>query len=699
MPRGAPAPGPPSSFFTKHAPLFLFTAVFAAYGNTLAGGFVWDDHILIVNNPALALPGGAWSYFTSDFWSIEGVHRIASGYYRPLTMLSYALDNSLYGLLPAGFHLTNLILHLMASLLAYHIALILLAHRRAALTASLFFAVLPIHSEAVAWISGRTDLLSGVFYFLTLLILLTRKLRWRHHLGAGLTCLAALLAKEMAVTLPLTAAVILYWRAIRHDEAKPLRQALLGAIGPAAALGLYLAMRGVALGGLFSGAVNWEDLLYTYPRGLALYSLKALAPLSLNADYAFLPGPDAWFYLGLLLLGLLAAVTIWARRWLKTAGLPILFLLITLLPVSGIVPIHRPIAERFAYIPSLALCLLLGLLALAMKGAAKQSRVRGLPGGDHQNRLEEMPGPVPGAGNWPRSLPAFLFIPLLLLHITSTIIRNITWNNDLALFKDSAGKNPPTSANVLNLASAQLSRGMFAEAEETTARFISLFPRHGMPYYLAALARISRSNPREAPALLERARALGVALHLVENAHGLLALNQGRLLHAAGHFQAALKAAPNDAETHLNLIRCNLRQEAFEAAAHTACRLLRLKPNHYPAYAMLAEALALGGHPGLAAEVLHLKRQVKHLSRSHLARGWLKVSKGRPEEGAREMMGALGSPVDRADALAAISRAFAVAGKPKLACRYAFLRLKEEPLNRTVKARLAAMPCPKAPNP
>jgi hypothetical protein len=182
--------------------LILFPAlVFAA---TVRFDFVFDDNIVILGDPLVVRQFNPKEIFGSEV----RVADVALGYYRPLITLLYRLDWALWGLNPAGYHLTNLVWHLLATFLIYRLALQTTGRLVAAWAGAMLFAVLPAHAEAIGWIQGRVDLVSTTFTLLALLALLRARdaggpARWQWAALGGLAFLAALLAKESTAALPL----------------------------------------------------------------------------------------------------------------------------------------------------------------------------------------------------------------------------------------------------------------------------------------------------------------------------------------------------------------------------------------------------------------------------------------------------------------------------------------------------------------
>ena len=154
----------PTSFFSKFKP-FIFVILiiilgFTIYFNSLGGSFIWDDAGLIQGNAYLKDWSNFPQIFTKNIWAGIGE---GSSIWRPLQMMTYFVDYSLWKLDPWGYHLTNILLHLLAALALYWFVSILFNNRILALFSSLLFIAHPVHVEAVSYISGRADSLVTIF--------------------------------------------------------------------------------------------------------------------------------------------------------------------------------------------------------------------------------------------------------------------------------------------------------------------------------------------------------------------------------------------------------------------------------------------------------------------------------------------------------------------------------------------------------
>jgi len=190
--------------------LVLVAVNFALFLPAMKGGFFWDDKILISGNPYLAHPNFLKTFLTSPFTGPSGWDQNSAAldrrvpFYRPLTALSYWADLKIWGLNPAGFHLTNILLQIANAVLFYFVLARLGLGAWPAFLGGLLFSAFPPHFESVGWISGRTDLISFAGAAAALLgALRYRKAgRTRWLVFSSSAYFLALMAKESVILLP-----------------------------------------------------------------------------------------------------------------------------------------------------------------------------------------------------------------------------------------------------------------------------------------------------------------------------------------------------------------------------------------------------------------------------------------------------------------------------------------------------------------
>src|SRR2546427_452759 len=331
----------------------LVAAVAIAFGNALQNEFVYDDRLLIVDNPAVRAP-------------LTDLHALA--FYRPLRTLSYRVDYAVGGLDPRIFHAMNLVYHAATTVLVSAVLTRVGASPVAATTGALLFAVHPVQTDSVTYASGRRDVLCGLFFTAGFLAYLRyRDSRRRSALVAALSCyVLAILAKEMAITLPIVCFLYDRFSMARASAPSPMHDGRSEQLRPVQLQGaseratqqmrryrLFAAIAGVgvtwavygtfvrrvvAVTGGHGGSVgsNVATVLPVWARYLAL----VVWPARLSADYSYRAFPVSTGFLdaralgAALLLLALAAVARWRWRRGDLAGFGAAWWAVTLLPVS-----------------------------------------------------------------------------------------------------------------------------------------------------------------------------------------------------------------------------------------------------------------------------------------------------------------------------------------------------------------------------
>jgi len=279
-------------------------------------------------------------------------------FYRPLTILTLALDYAIWGLRPFGFHLTNLFLHLIATFLVYLFAIRLTGKRVVAVVASFLFGLHPIHSMSIFWISGRVDIVCTIFYLGSLISLMSfvRTSYHTHLILSLILYICAIGSKEMGLSLPLVVAAYL-WIFSESKNANRFKRTF----------SIIIPYIGITLG--------YFVLKYSFV-GTDAFATGAhtnFSPVHLLKNVAmfggFLVVPGYHAEIGVYLQShrtlfvMLAAVAFTALvvsfRWIvrsKVALFSILFIVLTLVPVV------RLAMRWYLYLPSVGFCLLLGYI-------------------------------------------------------------------------------------------------------------------------------------------------------------------------------------------------------------------------------------------------------------------------------------------------------------------------------------------------
>ena len=356
----------------------------------LRNGFLgWDDTDYVVENP-----------FIRTLSAGPAFTRVVLSNWHPLAMLSYAVDYGLWGLNPAGYHLTNIVLH---GLNTYLVALLTLklmesADRRgffdgqaliyASFFSALLFALHPLRVESVAWVAERKDVLCGFFYILSVIEYVKyakRKNGWAVSYALAVVFAAlALLSKPMAVSLPLVFLIIDFYPLERFAvENAPVRRIVLEK-APFVALAAADAL-----------ATLWAQSkamvpLKTIPFGIraavalrayAFYLYRAVLPVDLAPFYPLPQRPfDGAFAVAALLMAALAALSVVAAaKRVKAVPAAFLYYAVTMLPVIGLVQVGgQAAADRYTYLPLLGVSIVASAAAARLYGRSKATGMAAL---------------------------------------------------------------------------------------------------------------------------------------------------------------------------------------------------------------------------------------------------------------------------------------------------------------------------------
>ncbi|QWV99029.1 hypothetical protein KP003_07280 [Geomonas nitrogeniifigens] len=385
----------------------------------------------------------------------------ASTYYRPMVVISYVANYSIFGLPPLSFHAVNVVIHLANALLIYWLASLFFADHpqkeRAALIASLFFLLNPLNSEAVIWVSARPDLLCTFFFILAMVLLVERReqVTWQTLFCFTAAYLASLASKESSIAVAAIVPLYLLRRAPREGKRDALM--LFGAVAGTTTLYLLLRAgtalnfdRGVASlakGVLSKGGVEKVPKAmegtaaaaataaqsYTYPTvldalgGYGFYLRKLVFPFPLNFTILTYDLP-----LGLAACALAVAAAWVLMRRRPQALLPLLIVFVGIIPpllaYLGRIP-WTPFGERYLYLPMVGFSLLVPLVLLEFK------------------------------------VPAWLLLGGVLLLGIPTINRAALWRDPTAFWQDCLKHSPGFAKSYSSLGAVALDDQRYDDAE------------------------------------------------------------------------------------------------------------------------------------------------------------------------------------------------------------------------------------------
>jgi Flp pilus assembly protein TadD len=526
------------------------------YLNALGNPFVYDDVLTVLYNVSLRDPAGVRAF-------------ILQNVFRPVTNLSYLLDHAVWGFHPAGYHVTSVLLHMANVALLFWLAWRAVEDGQArdprgaagrrpavvAVAAATTFAVHPLMTEAVGYVSGRSEVLASTFFLGGLLALRAGLVRRRWPwlaLGLVLGAIGAG-AKEVAVMLPF---VFLAWdRLLLPASPEARRRRLLRLHLPLVAVVSVLAL-------VRAATFLWIETpppptpLWQYVASqfgvVWRYLFLLVAPVSQSIVHPVRPvgslvdGPALVAAATLLGLGALAFR---ARRAEPLATLGFAWLLLLLAP-SSLIPLHELMAEHRVYLASAGFF---------------------LAGGAGCGRLWARLAPRPAPG---RPLAVGVLALMLVVLSGLTLARNAVWADPVRLWREATLNAPEAWTAHFGLGNALFQRGRCAEAIPAYRAAGRLTRR---PYVLTNLGTclVAERRPDEAERAFQAALDLDPRYAPAHHNLGLLALNQGDRERAHRHFLQAVRPDWRDAEWRQNLVP--LYETRFDDPAKTLelCRAIQ----------------------------------------------------------------------------------------------------------------------------
>jgi tetratricopeptide (TPR) repeat protein len=562
-----------------------------AFGQTLSHDFVnFDDDLYVYENPVvqhgLTARGFAWVF----------THTVSENWH-PLTMLSHMLDCQIYGLHPAGHHLTNVLLHTATAILLFLVLRTLTNAAWPSAFVAAVFAIHPLRVESVAWIAERKDLLSGLFFMLTLAAYVRyARNPWAltRYLPVPILFALGLMSKPMVVTLPLVLLLLDYWPLGRFKGSSgDLRRIFLEKI-PLLLLSLAAGVTTILTQSHARGFGLKIPLAERLPNAvvsLATYAAQLFFPANLAVYVPYPAGGWPAWETGLSLIFLIVVSAAAYRMRTKRPYLLVgwLWYLIMLLPVLGMIQVGAQAhADRYTYLPLIGLCLAL-TWAIAEFTVSWRHRNAGLG---------------LGAG-------------VILIALTAGArIQSMYWLNSESLWLDALQCTSRNATAEGNLANYYVKQARWDEAALHARAALEINPNDSVAHNCLGYVLFQTKQYDDAIAQFRAALNLQPDFAAARNNLGLGLMESGHAAEAIVEFQAALESQPQLVEVHNNLGIALLRNGQPGAAIKEYERALDLNPEFASAANNLAWLLATSPVAGVrnGARAIPLAQRASQLA-------------------------------------------------------------------------------------
>ncbi len=552
--------------------------------NSLPNQFVYDDEFTITNNYFVKTWNNLPLLFSRDYFKVSGELS-----YRPFVTLSYFIDYSCWKLNPAGFHLTNTILHTLNAVLLFFLLTRIFGSQTASFAAALIFSVHPVLAETVNAVSYREDLLAATFFIASFLLYLkTPKGKGASapaYVASLLCYLLGLFSKEMAITLPLLIFLYDVIFAKPNNLIQRLTRYYPGYILIAA---FYLLVRFIILHNPVESAVSYPEgsilvNFLTMTKVLASYIKLFILPAHLCADYV-VPYSTSLLNISFVLsFALLAAAGVIVYKLFfcsKTLFFAVVWFLVCLLPVLNIVPIENIMAERYLCLPVIGYCMITGNLL---------TRCGNKTGFFVKYRIAVV-----------------LLILVLAAFSFRTVQRNMVWIDQTVLWTNTAKTSPESFKAHNNLGNIYRNEGRLDEAVAEFRYAILLYDDYvdahnnlGVTY---------RKKGMLKAAMEEYKRALQINPHYpyAHNNLGVLLAKSNYLDMAIAEFHNAVASKPDYADAYNNLGATYIRKGLYEKAIPACLTAVKFNNRYLDAYYNLGVAYFNNKQLDQALEIIKL---------------------------------------------------------------------------------------------
>ncbi|MFH0877007.1 MAG: tetratricopeptide repeat protein [Candidatus Omnitrophota bacterium] len=628
----------PQGLIVFHA--FLLTALVGlCYFSVLRGPFLWDDLHLVVGNPTIKHLVRLPEVFTQDIGYAAG---LPYGFWRPVAMALYALEYAAVGLNPCLYHATNIVLHICVAMLFYGLARFLLKDALIAFVAGAFFAIHPVHTEAVSYISGRADILAALFQLICFLMVVRHSPR-RKYLRILLVFLSfglALMSKESSIVLP-----FLLWAYFFSFKKKIELLDLCWVSGLAFVYGV---IRLIFWPGVVITTNLWERLPGFFA-ALLKYLGLLIWPVDLHMEY----GQVLFDWTHPQVLGgilFFAGMLFFLWRWRKEGGVlytprpesrtlqgadefwplghpdfraqgtpgfsqgglhfAVLWFLVALLPHANLFPINATMAEHWLYLPSLGFFL---ILAQGLCWARRNPRLKYYTiGGIGLLAALASLGTIQQNSYWQD--PALFYQRMLVYAPESPRLHNnlgMVYSQQrqfglaIASFEKAVALDPKHASAYNNLGQVYGDLGQKDIALNYFQKSLAAKPDNAEACsYLCKLYK-EQGRINEALTACQRAIAINPQYAQAYNNLGAIYHEEGQQVEAIKLFKQALFLDPDNALACNNLGVSLLGQGDREAAFHLLTKTLSLNPDYAEAYNNLGIYYALSDEHEKAVAFFH----------------------------------------------------------------------------------------------
>lgn len=492
---------------------------FCTYFNSLQNEFIdyWDDNTYITGNELIK---------SLSFSNIKLIFSSTFSYeYYPISLLSYAIDYHFWKLNPMGFRITNVFLHSINAILIFSIILTITNKFSASFIAAIIFIIHPVNVESVAWLAERENVLSFLFFLLSLyLYIKSQETSKKLYYFASLNIyIFAILSKALPVTLPFILLLYDFCFTRKNLQEKILYKIPFLFISCITSIITVTTFKGIPTLGIYSESPYLKML--SMFRIFSTYVEKIFIPVRLNNFYVNYLSLSFFDYEIIISVLILSLITFFAYKSCKkeiVIFFCITWFFITLIPVSNVFPTCQWMADRYLYFPSFGFSLFIVILYEKILQRCKSFKNSG--------KL--------------KIITVTFLIMLIAFYSTLTVRRNRIWKNSITLWEDCVKKDPNGALAHTYLGGAYMKRGFKDKAVVEFKRALQINPKRASVWANLAYIDINNGQLEEAFKKIRLALYFEADNYEAHNALGMYYMCKTKYNRAIVEFQRTLELQP-----------------------------------------------------------------------------------------------------------------------------------------------------------
>ncbi|MDD4956856.1 MAG: tetratricopeptide repeat protein [Candidatus Omnitrophica bacterium] len=535
----------------KYAVLALMLVLGAIiYFPSMQGGFVWDDGPLIVDNSFIKDISHVPDIFSRDWGGGAGLQY---GFYRPLTIMTYMFNHMVFGPDAFWYHALNVLMHVAVSYALFLMVMMLSGARPVAFFAAIMFLVHPAQVDAVAYVSGRADMLAGLFIIMAMgaYIKCACSEKGSFFFGVSLLCFVmALFFKENSIVLPAMIAGYHWAYRKKADVARILSILLVDTA--------YIALRFSVMGNILGHEkLTASSMLERVPGAFAAiagYFRIFIVPAGLHADYGarLFSMNEPVVLAGVLIAVALMVLAIKRRGQSPITSFSICWFFVLLLPVANLYPVAFYMAEHYMYMPFIGIFIMIPGWLFSARGDRRAACIA-------------------------LTMVVFFWTAL-------SFKQNGYWKDPIAFYQRTLEYTPDSARMHYNLGLAYRNIGELDRAEEAYSRAIELDPEGRDAYYNLAIIYAEKGKKKESVELYKKVIGIDPGFMMAYNNLAIELAYLNERIQAEKVLKHAMKMDPEFIETYNNLGTLYLNTGRSGEAEFLYKKAIKLEPGYAKAY-------------------------------------------------------------------------------------------------------------------